>query len=127
MAVKDEDVRRRHRAVQTRGCLLIAVVEEREIELPVSGAGFHLFERIAEVCITHLIEPERLRAVRLDDDKGDAALAVIGDQFLDAVLINLGGRAMHRREDDDQDFAVFETGQRVSLAIDARQMKIRRD
>ena len=91
-----------------------------------SGALLHLFKRIAEVCIAHLVKPQRLRAVRLDDDKGDAALAIIRNQFLDAFLVDFGGRTVNRCEDDDQNFAVLEAGERVSLAVYARQMKVGR-
>ena len=51
---------------------------------------------------------------------------VVGDQLLDASFVDLGGRAVHRGEDDDQHLAVLEAGERVGLAVDARQREVRR-
>jgi len=52
----------------------------------VLGAQFHVVDRVAEIRVAHLVEPERLRVVRLDDDERDALLAIVRDERLDAAF-----------------------------------------
>jgi len=127
LAVEDEHVRRRGRAVLARDLLRVAVVEEREVELPEGRTDLHVVERVADVRVAHLVEAQCLDAVRLDHDEGHALRRVVVDDLTDALLVDLRGRTMHRREDHDEGLRRREAGERVGLAVYPGQAEIRRE
>ena len=57
--------------------------------MPVFVADLHFFEGIANVGVTHLIEPHGVRIVRLNGDYGDAAIFVIFGNLLDSRFVEL--------------------------------------
>ena len=124
--IEDKDVRRGGRAILARCCLRFAVVEIREIEVAVLGPDFHFVERIGEIGVAHFVEADRFRIVGLDGNNGDAAVAIIGGELLDAVLVELSGGTVIAGEDDSKDLGGGEIGEMVSLAVDTRQSEIGR-
>ncbi len=96
------------------------------MNLPVLGAHLHVVERVAQIGVAHLVEPQRLGAVGLDDDEGDALGLVVRHQLLHSRFVDLGGGAVDGREHHDQHGALGKARQRVGLAVHARQREVRR-
>ena len=118
-------MRRGQHAVGQGGLLRLAVVEVGEGEGLLLGPDLHVLERVAQVGVAQLVEPDGERVVRRDGDEGDALVLVVGVQLLDAVLVGLGRRAVVAGEDDDQHLGVGEVLQGVGLAVHARQGEVR--
>ena len=127
LAVENKKVRCCSRAVGTRDFLRFAVVEIRKIELAVGGASFHLVERVANVGVAHLVEPDRHGIVRLDGNDGDAPLAIVSNDLFEPGFVQLCGRTMVASENDDQYFACFVVLQAMRLAVDTGETEVRRE
>ena len=63
LGVEDEHLRRGQHAVGLGRRLRLAVVEVRVGEVVILGPDFHFLERVAEVGVAQLIEPDRGRVV----------------------------------------------------------------
>ena len=61
-----------------------------------------------EIRIRQLVEPHRVRVIRIDGDELHALGRVVGDQLLDALLVGLRRRAMRAGEHEHQDVRVLE-------------------
>jgi hypothetical protein len=94
--------------------------------MPVLGANLHLFETVANIRVAEFVQASGGRIVWFDRDQGHALIAIIIRQLFDARLIELRCGAVVTREDDGEDFGRGILGERVRLAVDTRQRKIRR-
>ena len=81
-----------------------AVLEYIDVEMPVLGPDFHLFEAVADIRIAQFTQPHRLGIVGLDRDQRYAAAAIIVSQLLDAVFVKLRGWTVIAGKDDGQHF-----------------------
>jgi hypothetical protein len=104
----------------------LAVIEVREVELFVVRPNLHFFQRIAQVGIAQLIEPDRLRIVRRDCHESDPFVLIVGGQLLDPLLIRLGRRAVIAGEDNDEHLRLVIVGQPVHLSVHAGKAEIGR-
>ena len=94
--------------------------------MPILGADLHVFERVTHVGISHFVEPNRVWIVGLDGHNSDTLVFVVFRNLLDSRFIELRCRAVIADEGDHQHFAGGILFQTMSLAIHARQTKIRR-
>src|SRR5437660_11420597 len=94
--------------------------------MAIGGANLHVIEGVADVRVSELIEPNGIRIVRLNGEKRDTLAAVIVRQFLDAGLVELGGRTVIASKNDDQDLGRGVVAQFVRFAVYARKGEIGR-
>ena len=106
--LEHEELRRVRRAV-VLGDFLRFVVKVLERELFLLGLLLHRVEAIVG------------DRVHVDRDQRDLALILLGEVD-DAVLVLLGARTAIAREHDDDEFLAGVIGQRVLLAVGARQI-----
>jgi hypothetical protein len=93
--------------------------------MTVGGARRHVVQRVADVGVSHFVEPNRVRIVGLDRDQRDSAVFVVCGQLLDAALVKLRRRAMIAGKRDDQNFTRRVFLQAVRLPVDCRETEIR--
>src|SRR5437588_13024052 len=91
--------------------------------MTITSSQLHLFEGVAHIGVSHLVQPDSVWIIRLDCDQRHPAFAIVSGQLLDEALIELGSRAMITCKSYYENFAgpiVFES---VCLSHDAGQAK----
>ena len=125
LGIEDGKMGSRGRAISPGDLLGLAVIEIRKIEMTISSSQLHLFEGVAHIGVSHLVQPDSVWIIRLDCDQRHPAFTIISGQLLDAALIELGSRAMITCKSYYENFAgpiVFEA---VCLSVDTGQAEIR--
>ena len=77
LMIEDEHVRRRLRSVRTRNRLSIAIVEIREIKVPVRGPDFHFVETVADIRVSELVQADSLRVIGLYRNQCHPFVAIV--------------------------------------------------
>ena len=109
--------------IETR--LRVAVVEIRPVDAAEPRAQLHLRQRVGDVGVAQLVEPDGLRIVRVDRDERDALAAIVLVELFDPALVELRDRAVIALEDERQHLGAGVLAGLVGLAVDAGQREVR--
>ena len=88
--------------------------------MAVSGADLHVIKRVADIRVTHLVQPHRAGIVWLNGHKGDATISIIRYQLFQTRLVQLRRRTVIASEGDDQQLALGIVLETVLFVVDSR-------
>src|SRR5258706_13665194 len=90
------------------GCRLsVAIIEIAKIEPCFFGPDLHVFERVSDIAVTQLIQPDRRRIAGADGHDTHSFGGVVPGHGNDPLFIGLRSRAMVAHEYYYQYFGIF--------------------
>lgn len=92
--------------------------------MPICGAGLHVFEGIADICVAKFIQQDGVGIVRFNGDESYAFIFVVINQLHDALLVQLRSRTVIAGEGDHQDFGGGVVFEAVCLVVDSREAEV---